>query len=106
MCDDISEVGEHHRRDVELGLLEVSDFHGDICYQVPRILGKLLHADEIPPEVIEKATHVLSKISGGQDGRKSEEQYMEIYRLGKIAENEKICISIGKILCDSWKGEG
>ena len=61
---DISEVEQHRRRVVQLGTLEVSDFHGDGLLSGAANSSEVITADEIPHELVEKAIQALYKVRG------------------------------------------
>nr|WP_268896814.1 tetratricopeptide repeat protein [Hassalia byssoidea] len=98
VCDTIPNLEHYISRAVALGLLEVSH---DEALRVPRILPVQLAEDR---EALHKqAAEVLYRLWWEEMENTSEEQRLEIHRLGLRGEVGKIAVEIAQRLARHWR---
>ena len=99
VCESIADLGKYIDKAVALGLLEVSP---DESLRVPRILPLELSGDV--ESLCKKASRVLYRL-WWEEERATEEQVLEIHRLGLLGRETEIAAKIADILGNNWKNQ-
>jgi len=101
VCPLIDDLRQHCERAVALGLLEVSRFHSEANYRVPRLLAPLL-PDQIDSTLQKAAAAVLHRLWWTEAETSTEEQGLELHRLALQANSVAIAGVIGAALTEVW----
>ncbi|MGB3761539.1 MAG: tetratricopeptide repeat protein, partial [Rivularia sp. (in: cyanobacteria)] len=92
ICIDISDLSTHINRAIALGLLELST---DETVKVPRILSLQLEYSEV---LYNQAAQCLYRLWREESRPRTEQQFLEIYRLALLGKDELIAADICAIL--------
>ncbi|MEI2578911.1 tetratricopeptide repeat protein [Scytonema sp. PRP1] len=96
VCESLPNLDKYIDRAVALGLLEVSP---DQSLRVPRILPvELFDATSL----FVQAAQVLYRLWWEESDKRTEAQGLEIVRLGLLAEEQEIAVSVGDLIANQW----
>ena len=101
VCAGLADLQHHRQRAVALGLLEQSLTGDAPHYRVPRVLQPLLPV-AITPELEHTAATLLYRLWWEETETSTEEQWLEMHRLGVAAGATEIVTKMNAVLTNGW----